>query len=331
MSRRQQTGMTLVELMVAMVLGLVIVGGVIGVMLANKRSYSTNQGLSEVQETARTAFELMARDIRQAAGNGCDSPTRTSNVLKAGGNWWQDWWGMNGVNNGDADAVVAVGAGVGQRVAGTDTVHVQGLDGVAMTVESSDAVNAAITIDGDAPFGIGDIMLICDFDHAAIFQITDWDAGADKLTHDASGDAPGNCSKGLGFPAVCDGGSGNSYEFPENSQVGRLMAAVWYIGNNGRAADGGRSLFRRRLGPGGVEVTEEIVSGVTDMQVRYGENGSDDIQEADDVGTWDNVNSIFITLTADSISSNVTTNPTENQGRISRTFTYLITLRNRVT
>src|SRR5690349_21027647 len=100
MSRRHSKGMTLVELMVAMVLGLVIIGGVIGVMLANKRSYSTNQGLAQVQETARTAFELMARDIRQAGGNGCDSPARTSNLLNSGTAWWQTWWGMAGVNDG---------------------------------------------------------------------------------------------------------------------------------------------------------------------------------------------------------------------------------------
>jgi type IV pilus assembly protein PilW len=145
-----------------------------------------------------------------------------------------------------------------------------------------------------------------------------------------AGGTLGNCSSGLGYPAVCDGGSGAVYEFPENAQIGRLMAAVWYIGNNGRPEDGGRSLYRRRLATGGTEATEEIVAGVTDMQIRYGENDSDDVGEATDVGSWPDVNSVFVTLTVDSSSSNVTTNPGENQGRISRTFTYLITLRNRV-
>jgi type IV pilus assembly protein PilW len=72
------------------------------------------------------------------------------------------------------------------------------------------------------------------------------------------------------------------------------------------------------------------VSGVTNLQVRYGENGRESISTADAVTNWADVNSIFITLTADSADTNVTTDRAENSGRIQRTFTYLITLRNRV-
>jgi type IV pilus assembly protein PilW len=329
MIRRHQQGLTLIELMISMVLGLVIIGGVIGVLLSNKRSYGTNVGLAQVQETARSAFELIARDVRQSAGNGCDNPTRTSNLLNTGTAWWQTWWGMTGTNNGSADNAVTTGTAVGTWVAGTDTLHVQGIDGIAYSVASADAGAATITVSTDAPFVAGDIAVVCDFDHAAIFQISAWNAGADTLTHDDSGSTPGNCSPNLGYPAVC-GGSVPAYEYQENAQVGRLLAAVWYVGNNGRAADGGRSLYRRRLGPGGVEVTEEMVAGVTDMQIEYGENNSNDIGPATTVGDWSNVNSIFVRLTAESADARITTDNTVNQGRISRTFTYLITLRNRV-
>ena len=51
-----QKGMTLIELLVSMVLGLIVVGGVVSVLLSNKSSYRTNEGLSQIQETARTAF-----------------------------------------------------------------------------------------------------------------------------------------------------------------------------------------------------------------------------------------------------------------------------------
>ena len=250
MSRVRMRGFNLVELMVAMVLGLVIIGGVIGVLLANKRSYGINQGLSQVQETARTAFELMARDIRQSAGNGCDNPTRTSNLLTGGTNWWQTWWGMTGVNNGGTDPAVTASAAVGDWVAGTDTIHVQGIEGSGMPIDAHNGAATTIRINGDAPYGVGDVMIACDFDHAAIFRITAWDPDTDTLTHDVGGGTPGNCSSGLGFPAVCDGSAGSIYEFPENALVGRLMASVWYVGNNGRPEEGGRSLYRRRLGPG---------------------------------------------------------------------------------
>jgi hypothetical protein len=91
-------------------------------------------------------------------------------------------------------------------------------------------------------------------------------------------------------------------------------------------------LYRQRLAPGGVLVVEEVVAGVTDMQITYGTNGSDNIQGASAITTagWANVNSIFIKLWADSADSNVSTDPTSNNGRIHKPFTYLITLRNRV-
>jgi type IV pilus assembly protein PilW len=331
MSRCNQRGLTLIELMVSMVLGLVVIGGVIGVMLANKRSFSTNQGLAQVQETARSAFELIARDIRQSGGNGCDNNNRTANVLTPGTIWWQEWYGVRGVNNGEVDPAVAVGGAVGQRVAGTDSIHVQGIEGVGFPVQDHDEGATTITVNGDAPFATGDIMMICDFDHATIFQASNYDAGTDTITHAAGVGTPGNCNSGLGFPsAAACGGTGNVYPFPENSQVGRLLAASWFVGNNDRPDEGGRSLYRRRLTSGGVEVTEEVVAGVTDLQVRYGENNSDDVVDASLVADWANVNSIFITLTADSADQNVTTNKDVNSGRIQRQFTYLITLRNRV-
>src|SRR5690554_4826207 len=74
-----QKGLTLVELMVAMVLGLVVIGGAISLTLANRQSYRTNEGLSQVQESARTAFELLARDLRQAGVSGCDNEGQVAN------------------------------------------------------------------------------------------------------------------------------------------------------------------------------------------------------------------------------------------------------------
>jgi hypothetical protein len=86
-----------------------------------------------------------------------------------------------------------------------------------------------------------------------------------------------------------------------------------------------------RLDSGGNVITEEMVSGVSDMQLQYGLNGSTDIIDADDAAMdWAQVNSVFISLTVDSIDTNVTTDTAVNSGRIQRTFNYHITLRNRV-
>jgi type IV pilus assembly protein PilW len=328
---KRSRGFTLIELMVSLTLGLVIIGGVVSVLLANKRSFSTNEGMSQVQESARTAFELIARDVRQSGGNGCDNNGRTANILNAaGGFWWQDWFGVRGIEAGDVDPAVAIGTAVGERVAGTDSFHVQALEGTGFAVDSHDAAGTQLVLQSAAPFVAGDIIMVCDFDHAAIFQATAYDPGTFTVTHDDGGVAPGNCSSGLGFPTLCDGAAGAVYPFPRNSPIGRLSAVAWYIGNNGRPDEGGRSLYRRRLDAGGAEVVEEVVAGVTDMQITYRMRNDEDIIAANDATmNWDQVNAVLIALTTDSSDTRVTTNPGVNEGRISRTFNFLITLRNR--
>ncbi len=329
--RNRYRGFSLVELMIAMVLGLVIVGGVVSVMLANKRSYNTNAGLSQIQESTRTAYEMLARDIRQTGGTGCDNAQRMANAFAAGAEWWRTWFTVRGFDAGQADSAVGIGTGANQRVAGTDSLHMHSIEGGGFPVDTHDATARTIRINNAnaTSFAANEQLLICDFDHTAMFRATAYDGGATTLSYSTTG----NCSSGLGFPTNCDGGTGNVYTFPRNSWVGRLSAVAWYIGNNGRADDGGRSLFRRRLSPNGVVVIEEIVSGVTDMQLRFGINGSDNIVDPTTLVTaadWATVNSVFITLTVMTSSENVSTDRTENSGRLERTFTYLIALRNRL-
>jgi type IV pilus assembly protein PilW len=328
----RDSGFTLIELLISMLLGLLVVGSVIGVLVSNKRSYGTNQGLSQVQESTRTAYELLARDLRQADGNGCGNVARTANVLTTPAVWWQNWFGMRAYDSTQVDPAVPFGTTVGRRVAGTDSIQVQSIEGNAMSVSLHNAAARRIEINvATSDFVVGDIMLICDFDHTAIFRATaSVQSGTVSVTHDQFAGSPGNCSQGLGFPTVCTT-TGNVYVYPRNAQIGRMITTSWYIGNNGRAAEGGRSLYRRRVGAGGVVATEEIVAGVTDMQLQFRAQGADAIlADATLVPDWTLINSVLIGLTSQSGDTNVTTDNTVNNGRVERTYNYLISLRNRL-
>src|SRR5687768_1961532 len=94
--------------MVSMVLGLIIVGGATSLILANRQSYRTNEALSQVQESGRTAFELLARDVREAGMSGCDSNGRMANVLDTddGIAWWQTWFGIAGYEGSEVNPAV---------------------------------------------------------------------------------------------------------------------------------------------------------------------------------------------------------------------------------
>jgi type IV pilus assembly protein PilW len=313
----------------------VVIGGAISLTLANRRSYQTNEGLSQVQEGARTPFELISRDLRQAGVTGCDNVGRVSNVLDttSGTEWWMSWFGIQGFEDDDDSSAALFGtAARGDRVSGTQALQLQGVEGIPWALEAHNAGAATMDINAAATdIAVGDVMIICDFDHAAIFKVSAYNATDVRLTHDMASDV--NCTRGLGFPTDCSSATGNSYPFPRNSQVGRFFASDWYVGQNLRPEEGGRSLFRRRLGPGGAVLTEEIVAGVTDLQFAYRLDGTGEFE--DEAGTlstadWREVNAIRVQMTVDSADTRVSTDLDENSGRISRTFSQVITLRNRV-
>lgn len=330
-------GITLIELMISMVLGLVIIGGATAVIIANRASYRTNEALSQVQESARTAFELLARDVREAGISGCNNNGRMANVLDPTGTllWWQTWFGIRGFDGNQSTLAAPFGSADADRVENTDAIILQGIQGMGLTVENHDPVSANLKINAETTdFTDLDVLIVCDFDHAAMFQVTNYNDSNVTVVHNSKESEniePGNCSKGLGYPTVCTT-NGTPYSFGPNSQVARLSATAWYIGNNPRVAEGGRSLYRVRLGAGATSITEEVVAGVTDMQLEYREQGAgvDEFREAANVGIWANVNAVRITLTLQSADRRVSTEVNVNDGRLQRGFTNIVTLRNRV-
>jgi type IV pilus assembly protein PilW len=64
--RPQQQGLSLVELMVALVLGLVLMTGVLQVFLSSRQTYSANEAMARMQENGRFALEFISRSARLA-------------------------------------------------------------------------------------------------------------------------------------------------------------------------------------------------------------------------------------------------------------------------
>lgn len=63
---RRQQGMTLIELMIALVLGLFVIAGVIQVFMSGRASYRVQEGLGRLQESARFADYYLGRVLRNA-------------------------------------------------------------------------------------------------------------------------------------------------------------------------------------------------------------------------------------------------------------------------
>lgn len=82
---RKQFGLSLVELMISVTLGLILMTGVMKLFLSSKTVFSTQQGLSRIQETGRLAIDFLSHDISGAAYYGCHRPIPSDDNLKLQG------------------------------------------------------------------------------------------------------------------------------------------------------------------------------------------------------------------------------------------------------
>ena len=62
----KQSGLSMVELMIAMVLGLIILGSVVNMFLSSSQTYRLQEAMSRTQEAGRFAMMFMLQDLRDA-------------------------------------------------------------------------------------------------------------------------------------------------------------------------------------------------------------------------------------------------------------------------
>lgn len=72
--RRRQHGMSMVELLVAMVIGMIVIGGAISLFVASKRSYTENERSERMIENARFALQMLQMEVRHAGFFGESAP-----------------------------------------------------------------------------------------------------------------------------------------------------------------------------------------------------------------------------------------------------------------
>lgn len=347
-----QRGTSLVEVLVTLALGLIISAGAIAMVISNREAYRSTEAVSRIQESTRVAFEIMSRDLRLVGVNACNGGTRVLNVLDgASTRWWSDWsGGLRGFDETTASLAAAFGSGTVPRVAGTDLVEVMHGGTAAMPIAYHNASDTEVTISAVAVpayslvterpsiLAAGDLAIVCDFENTAIFQVSGVDAATNSVQHAVvSGAAPGNCTSGLAFrtPLDCDDPVGVRKVFPPGSQVMRLEAAAWYVGNNGRtgATNSPTSLYRVSVGNnaagGAAPVVEEIVESVRDMQVRYMVAGVyRTATEVTALSNWNQVSGVEIALTIEAPDANTST--AALGARLTRSLSHVVNLRNRV-
>ncbi|WP_260295702.1 PilW family protein [Sedimenticola hydrogenitrophicus] len=347
-----QHGIGLVEIMVALVLGLILMAGVGQVYVASKQSYRTAEAVSRVQESGRFAMIKIAEDLRMAGFMGCGAG------------------GLNITNSLDqADAAYnpvlhdfTVGVeGADGASAGPDTISIKyatnyGLKVVQLMVQTS----ANIKVTPNDKVNPGDIVLVCDVAQGDIFQVTNATGGSgankDTTVHNAGTSvAPGNYN-----PGACAGSGATphclSKAYGTNARIFGLSSIGYSVGA-GSGAGSPPALFRSENG-----FSQEIAEGVENLQVVYGvdtsatEDGAPDtymtataiaaaITGGSATVNWTRVVSARVSLlmrtgetnltqsaqvyTYDHDGDGVATSQTAADKRIRRVYTATINLRNR--
>lgn len=344
--RRATSGVTLVELMVALVLGLVVAGAAMAVFLVNRQTYLATENLGRLQENARTAFELMAQDIRAAGMVPCSNEignpdsvlhSRLNNVVDTT-EWWaardesgdtptEQWQRTSflGYATADGDAlqlISAAPAGVAPSVLVAEpTSNVLPMD---LKVSNVDGISQ------------GDLLLVCDYGY---YNPVDDPTGANTRNPEGA-IFQANTIAGTTIHVAESGSPGNSMSTPNASakffrpepkapQPNGLVAALrptrWYIGDNAR---GGKSLFRSRLvnDAGALSVAEdEIVANADDMDLAYLVTGGSSYVAAAAIpaASWSRVVAVRIQLHMTGVDR-------VDGAQVERTLEHVVAVRNRV-
>lgn len=280
---KQQQGFTLSELMIAMLLGLLLTGSVIGVYLSNSKTAGLNTVLGELQNSSRTTFELMANDIRRSGYIGCGNASRVVNVLNAAnvaGSAWAVWNG--GIEGFQQPAPAMNGV---TPLAGTDAIRLMFGSGRSYSVESHDAALSQLLLSTEHQLQNGDLLILCDETLSSIFSVSATDLTS--VSHQAN---VSNCASGLGFPLLCDGAAGTVKQYAVNSMLMNFDSVSWYVATSTDQQN--TSLFRVRNN----SAAEEILYGVIDLQLEFMDERSRSWRDANQVLDWMDIISVRISL-----------------------------------
>lgn len=338
-SQKMQTGLTLVEIMVAITISLILMAGVSQIYLSNKKTYRTTNAMSRIQENGRFAINFLAQEIRGAGNMGCldlksmiiknNLDTTDSAYVEFLHNFDDGIDGTNGVENAGNSALDA-----------PDTLVLRGTDDDGTTVDTPYMLTPAGNLKVKLPTDLVtcQIVLVSDCQRGDIFQIT------------SNPDPSGVVGRNTGICSPGNTGAGNpikmSTVYDEDASVFALTSRTFSIQNG---VSGLPALFfdNGKIDAAGNPVGAlELVEGVENMQILFGVDGVDLDTVPDYYVPWaagldmSKVMSIRISLLLSTTTDNIVTqsqtyayngsNVAAADRRMRKVFNVTVALRNRL-
>ena len=227
---KKQSGVTLVELMVALAVGSFLMIGAVQVYNQSRHAFVINESIARVQETAQFAMDTVEADLRMASnwgmhsrGNavegrsliGIPNPLALGAPVACGADWALDLG--NPVEGDNNNYALPCGA-LGGSMANSDTVTTRRATVAPMPLEAGRLQVQTTRIQGEM------------FDDGNV-------------------------------PPTFD---------PLASETHNLMVSTYYVANNSQLIPGVPTLRRKTLDVGGAITDQEVAPGVENMQLQLG-------------------------------------------------------------
>ena len=290
---RQIAGLSLLELMLAVALGVTLTAAVVQLFAGSSRSHAALGGQARLQESARHALGFLARSARNAGYRGCASGDSVlANALHGG---WEDVAELDisrpvqgfeavgdGVDAGDwqpgltalpvrtSGAVPAFKSrnriNLRRLRPGSDIVAFRRVEpGVPLASPLQRDVDAVVVSADGRAFRADDFVLVSTCEQAALFRVTTASTAGGRMTL-ARSDGQGAFANRAGHSLLPHGLPYGDGAGPQGATVARIVSEVYFVARAaGRNADAW-SLWRKTS----TRAPAELVAGVEGLQLLFG-------------------------------------------------------------
>ncbi len=323
---KKQKGLTLVELMIALALGLFLSGAAIMMFVSNKETALLQEQFARLQESGRFALDRMVKGIRSVGYNGncAKEAPQTWSILDTGtievpffdlaiaglnasndcstldtsklpGEWCSGglWGGQSLASIADA---VELNSVANKPIPGTDIIHIQNSVSCSGNVSSPSLNSANLKAAPAECLKKCKIATVTDCEVAVTFLMTEVNISSAKqavVVHN-SGTNP-QCDHDIENDGIPTPGA-LGYDF-EDGEIIIENNLTYYIAQSQYSS---RPSLWVHDGS-----AQELVEGIMDMQVEYLVKGANDFVDADGVSNWDNVTAVRLNLLAETTRDNL--------------------------
>ena len=298
----RQAGFSIVELMVAILIGLIILAGVVQVVITSKTTYLGQEEMSFIQENARYAMDVLSKDIQGAGYMGCaGANTKVAFVAKLDDPIAQPLFGvgaLQGFKSDDASAVY----NVANYDSESEALVIRRFAGQELAV--SEHEGTTITLMDNHAFSTEQLVAMVAEDCRRVGVFRAGNVSGDKIPYTAINNYTTNIKPPLTDDIDCTDPDVPCPTYNQPYGAGAVamdyQAHAYFIATKSSALDRVPALTRTVLNSSGATTTEEIALGVEDIQFRYavrsGSNVEYKLVDAMTVNDWPSVVAVEVSL-----------------------------------